>query len=290
MLPEFELWMPRTLSEALDMLAESSTPVTPVAGGTSLIPDLRSGRQRPAVLMDISRLPELRGIHREDGCLVVGGGTRIAELLAHPLIAEHGDVLRQAAAVFANPLVRNRATIGGNLADAAPCADTAPPLLVLGGEVALTSRAGTRYVPVEEFIVDVRKTVRRPDELLTAVRWPLPAPHSAAAFYKFGLRRADAIAVLSVAVMLAMGPDGRCQEARIALGSVAPTPIRASAAEEVLRGEVPSPDLIAEAAQLAAQAARPIDDIRGTAAYRRRVVGVVTRRLLTSVAEQLSRK
>jgi|YNPNPStandDraft_1061719.scaffolds.fasta_scaffold09821_3 CO/xanthine dehydrogenase FAD-binding subunit len=289
MLPEFDLWVPKTLSEALDMLAQSPAPVTPVAGGTSLIPDLRVGRQRPAVLMDISRLAELRGIRREDGYLVVGAGTRIAELLTHPLIAQHADVLRQAAAVFANPLVRNRATIGGNLADAAPCADTAPPLIVLGGEVALTSRAGTRYVPVEKFMVDVRKTVRRPDELLTAVRWPLPATDSAAAFYKFGLRRADAIAVLSVAVMLTMGSDGRCREARIALGSVAPTPVRAPAAEELLRGQAPSSDLIAEAARLAAEAARPIDDIRGTAAYRRRVLGVVTRRLLTSVAGQLSK-
>ena len=119
-------------------------------------------------------LPGLRGIHRDNGHLVIGGGTTISDLLYDPLIAQHAPALREAAAVFANPLIRNRATVGGNLADASPAADTAPPLLALDAEVELASQGGTRRVPLADFLVGVRKTLRRPDELLIAVRFPVP--------------------------------------------------------------------------------------------------------------------
>jgi len=292
---EFELLMPKTLSEALTMLApaaarglaDSSTSVTPIAGGTNVVPDLRGGRHRPAVLMDISALDALRGVRRDGDYIVLGAGTTIATLLTDPLIAQHAAALRQAAAVFASPLVRNRATLGGNLADASPAADTAPPLLVLDAEVELTSRSGTRYVPMEAFIVGVRKTARRPDELITAIRFPVPPANSASAFHKVGLRKADAISVLSVAVWVERDAAGVCRKARIALGSVAPTPIRVRAAEDCLTGQPLTPALIQEAASLAAEAARPIDDLRGSAAYRQRVVEVVTRRLLIAVVGQV---
>lgn len=287
MLGEFDLLMPQTLSEALEMLAEGAADVMPLAGGTNLISDIRSGRRRPGILMNIAGLDELHGIHQRDGHLVVGSGVTIAELLDDHLIAEHGSVLKDAAAIFANPLVRNRATLGGNLADASPAADTAPALLVLGAEVELVSKEESRWVPLDEFFVGVRDTVRRPEELLAAVRWPVPRPRSAGAFRKLGLRKADAITVLSAAVMVEVGSDGRCRLARIALGAVAPRPIRVQDAEELLRAKVATPTLIAEAARLAAGAACPIDDIRGSADYRRKVMDVVVRRLLTRVAEQV---
>ncbi len=280
MLPEFRLLMPQTLSEALDMLAAGAPKVVPLAGGTNLIVDLRGGRHRPSVLMNIAGLDELRGIRREDGHLVVGGGVTIAELLDNPLIAQYAPVLREAAAVFANPLIRNRATIGGNLVDGSPAANTAPPLLVLDAEVELASKAGTRRVPLDDFLVGVRQTLRQPEELLTAVRWPVPPPHSAAAFYKVGLRKSDAISVAGVAVMVACDEDGRCEQARIALGAVAPRVIRARAAEEMLCRQPLTDETIAEAARLSAEATRCIDDIRGSAAYRKRVVEVLVRRLL----------
>lgn len=300
MLPEFNLLMPQTLPEALKMLAEGAPEAAPLAGGTNLIVDLRSGRCHPAVLVNVAGLSELRGIRREDGHIVVGGGMTIAELMANPLIIKHGAPLKQAAAVLASPLIRNRATIAGNLADASPAADTAPPLLVLDAEVELTSRSGTRCVPLQDFLVGVRQTLRRPEELLTAVRWPLPPPSppraggsgggneggSAAAFYKIGLRKADAIAVVSVAVMVEYGDDGRCGQARIALGSVAPRPIRAHAAEDVLRGQPLTGEVIAEAAHLSAEATSPIDDVRGSANYRRRVAEALVRRLLGKAAGQ----
>jgi len=285
MLAEFDLWRPQTLPEALALLADKAPDVKPLAGGTNVLVDLRDAAHVPPALMDLGKLHELRGLERQDGHIVIGGGTTLSELLMHPLIAEHGSVLRDAAAVFANPLVRNRATVAGNLVDASPAADTAPPLLALGAEVQLTSRTGSRWVPLEDFMVGVRKTLRRPDELLVAVRWPVPAAESKGAYSKFGLRRADAISVLSAAVMLERDEAGRCQAARIALGAVAPRPFRVHAAEDRLKGQAFSAEAIAEAARLAAEAARPIDDIRGSASYRQRMVEVTVRRLLTQAAQ-----
>ena len=280
MLPEFNLLMPKTLPEALQMLAQGAPEVTPLAGGTGMLVDMRSGLRRPGVLMDVSRLDELRGIRQEDGHVVVGGAVTIAELLEEPLIARQAAVLRQGARVFANPLVRNRATLGGNLAYASPAADTAPPLLVLGAEVELVSERGTRRVPVEDFITGVRETTCCRDELLAAVRWPVPSPHAAGAFRKLALRKADAISVVSAAVMVEPDEHGRCGQARIAQGAVAPTPVRARAAEDLLRDQVLTPETIAEAARLAAEATCCVDDVRASAAYRKRVVAVLVRRLL----------
>ena len=168
------------------------------------------------------------------GHIVIGGGTTIAELLTHPLIAEHGLPLQQAAAMLGNPLVRNRATVAGNLVNASPAADTAPPLMALGAEVELTSQAGTRRVPLDEFMVGVNKTLLQPDELVTAIRWPVPPARSAAGFYKIGLRKADACSVINAAVMVAWDENGRCQQARIAIGAAAPRPVRAREAEAAL--------------------------------------------------------
>ncbi len=285
MLAEFDLWRPQTLPEALALLADKAPDVKPLAGGTNVLVDLRDAAHVPHALLDLGKLRELRGLEKQDGHIVIGGGTTLSELLIHPVIAEHGSVLRDAAAVFANPLVRNRATVAGNLVDASPAADTAPPLLALGAEVQLTSRTGSRWVPLEDFMVGVRKTLRRPDELLVAVRWPVPAAECRGAYSKFGLRRADAISVLSAAVMVERDEAGHCRGARIALGAVAPRPFRVHAAEDRLKGRALSTEAIAEAAHLAAEAARPIDDIRGSAVYRQRMVEVTVRRLLTQAAQ-----
>jgi len=281
MLPEFDLLRPKTLPEALAMLAEDGA--MPIAGGTNVVVDLRSGKRQPRALVDVTRLPGLRGIQRVNGHLVIGGGTTISDLLHDPLIAQHAPALREAAQVFANPLIRNRATVAGNLVDASPAADTAPPLLVLDAEVELSSKTGIRRVSLADFLVGVRKTLRRPDELLTGVRFPVPSAGSASHFHKLGLRKADAISVLSAAVAVTWDAAGRCTAARIALGALAPRPLRATAAEAVLLGHALTPARVAEAARLASEAARPIDDIRGTAAYRCEVTEVVVRRLLSKV-------
>jgi CO/xanthine dehydrogenase FAD-binding subunit len=272
------------MPEALAFLAEYGADALPIAGGTNVVVDLRAGKHEPRTLMDITRLPGLRCVQRDNGHLVIGGGTTISDLLFDPLIAQHAAALREAAAVFANPLIRNRATVGGNLADASPAADTAPPLLALDAEVELASQGGIRRVPLADFLVGVRKTLRRPDELLTAVRFPVPpASGSASHFQKVGLRKADAISVLSAAVAVTCDAAGRCTAARIALGALAPRPMRATAAETVLVGEKLTPAAIAEAARLAGEAVRPINDIRGSADYRRQVTEVIVQRLLMQV-------
>jgi len=285
MLAEFDLWRPQTLPEALRLLADHAPNAKPLAGGTNVLVDLRDAVHAPPALVDLGKLRELRGLQTLDGYIVMGGGTTLSELLMHPLIAEHGAVLKDAAAVFANPLVRNRATVAGNLVDASPAADTAPPLLALGAEVQLASRGSSRWVMLEDFLVGVRKTLRRPDELLVAVRWPAPSLQCKGAYSKFGLRRADAISVLSAAVTVERDEAGRCRQARIALGAVAPRPFRAHAAEDYLRGQPLAAGAIAEAAHLAAETARPIDDIRGSATYRQRMVEVTVRRLLTQATQ-----
>ena len=284
MLPEFELLTPRTLGEAVGWLAERAPEVVPVAGGTNLVVDMRAGRRRPAVLMDISRLEELRGIRLEGDHVVVGGATTIAELLESPLIAQHAPVLRQAAAWLGNPLIRNRATLAGNLVNASPAADTAPPLLVLDAELELTSRGDRRWLPVQDFFVYVRQTQCCAHELVTAVRWPRLADPRAAAFSKLALRKCDAVAVVNAAVRLELDADRRCRLARIAVGAVAPTPTRVRRAEEHLLGQPVTPELINQVAQLVAEECQPISDIRGSAAYRRRVAAVLVRRLLLRLA------
>ncbi len=284
MLPEFDFLTPNSLAEALAWLAQRAGDAAPVAGGTNIVPDLRSGRHAPKALVDLSRLAELKGIRREDGYVVAGGGVTIAELLGSPLVRSSARPLFEAARLFANPLIRNRATLAGNLADASPAADSAPPLLALDAEVELVSQAGTRRVSLVEFFTGVRRTVRRTDEILAAVRWPVPEPEAAFGYTKLGLRRADAISVVSAAVCLVPAPDGACSRARIALGSVAPVPMRARAAEAFLTGRPLSAETIAEAARMAAGEASPISDLRATSGYRKRVAEVIVRRLLAEAA------
>ena len=284
---EIELHRPANLAEALTLLAQYGPDGKLLAGGTNIVVELRDGHHNCKSLVDLSHLKELRGISQPDGHIVIGGGTTITELIDHPLIVSHAGILRDAARLFASPLVRNRATVAGNLVDASPAADTAPPLLALNAEVQLMSQAATRWVKLEDFITGVRKTLLQPGELMVAIRWPVPSARSAGAYTKVGLRKADAISVLSAAVMVELDDAGLCKQTSIALGAVAPKPFRARATEALLIGKVLDPVLIAEAARLAAESTHPIDDIRGTAAYRKRVVAVTVRRLLTKAAEEL---
>lgn len=287
MLPEFELWTPESLPEALEMLAKAAPDIVPLAGGTNLVVDMRSGRHSPKIVLDLSRLTDMRGMRTPNSHIWLGGGVTIAELLDSPLIEQSALPLRQAARLFASPLVRNRATLAGNLVDGSPAADTAPPLLALDAEVELASLESTRHIPLASFFLGVRRTLLQPDELLTSVSIPVPSPRMAFGYTKLGLRKADAISVVSAATAIELDPDGRCTKARIALGSVAPIPLRACAAEDCLQGELLSPEAMAEAADLAARAVSPISDLRASADYRRRMVAILVRRLVEQAASQL---
>jgi carbon-monoxide dehydrogenase medium subunit len=284
----FDMLTPTTLQEALAMLGKDGEKITPVAGGTNLIVDCQSGRHEPKVVMNVHALPELCSIEELDGMIQIGGGVTLRQLEQSSLIKSKANALYRSSVLFANPLIRNRATVGGNLCDASPASDTATPLLALGAEVQLTNQKTSRWVPLHEFFVHVRKTVRKPDELLTAVRWPVPPVRSANTFYKLGLRKADAISVVSLAVSVVLNPDDTIAEARIALGSVAPTPLRAFEAESFLEGKKLTEDVIDEAGKKAALACSPISDVRASADYRRQMVAVLVKRLLREAIKQIS--
>jgi len=287
MSPEFNLDLPESLPEALDALADYAPDVAPWAGGTNLQVDMRAGAYRVGNVVGLDRVAGLHDIRQENGSVHLGARVTLADVLREPLLKEAGPSLVESAWHFAGAPIRNLATVAGNVAYGSPAGDAVPPLMALGAEVMLQSKSGARTVPMEEFFVHVRKTVRQPDELITALRWPVPPTHSAEAFYKLGLRKGDAISVVCVAVQLVRGEDGGCSQARIALGAVAPVVIRAHEAESKLIGESLTPSLIGEAAREAAKECSPIDDIRGSAAYRRRMVEVLVRRTVTQAWNEL---
>ena len=285
MLPPFDLIEPPTLNEALQALAEE--PSVPLAGGTNLLVDLRARRASPERLVSLGNLTELRGIGRMNGQISVGGLTTLADIMTDPVLEDGAPALVASARIFGGAMVRNAATIAGNLCYGSPAADLVPPLMALGAEVVLQSWNGERIVPLDGFCLGVRETACRRDELLTQIRWPAPPPQSAQCFYKLGLRKGDAIAVTSLSVLLGV-EDGRCTLARIALGAVAPVIMRAKQAESMLVAQPLDEARIDAAARQAATECAPIDDLRASAAYRRHAVHVLTRRLVNRAWEQIS--
>jgi len=265
-----------TVDEAL---SAAKLGATFVAGGTNLVPDVLFGRKQTERVVDISRLSELQFIENKDGRIRVGALTTVTDLLQSDLIRRGAFPLYESALEFAGPLVRNRATVAGNLLDASPAADLAPPLLAQDGEAELLSSAGRRTLPLQNFFLGYRNTGVRPGELVTAISIRPLGESDRATYCKLQLRRAMAISLLSVAVVLWM--DGEtCLDAGIGLGAVAAVPFRAEAAEAVLRGRVIGEVEIDAAADAARESASPIDDVRASANYRKKMCGVLVRRLL----------
>lgn len=282
MLPEFDLKIPTTLSEALFYVKENPAAV-PIAGGTNLVVDMRSRRKTPPVVVDIGRLAELTGIFIENGSVRIGAAVTISQILESRLLGEKCPLIQQAAAVFANPLIRNRATIGGNLADSSPAADMAPPLLALDAMVGIVSDHGMRKISMVDFYQGLRRTAIQEHELLYALWIPIMESSRRSGFYKIGLRRADAIAVVSAAVSIQLSGTGLIESTRLAFGSVAPTPYRAFAAENFMLGKKITSSVVHDAGCLAAEAANPISDLRGSEDYRRKMVSVLTEKLLNNL-------
>jgi xanthine dehydrogenase iron-sulfur cluster and FAD-binding subunit A len=277
-------YTPTSIDETLRLLAEHGPAARVVAGGTDLLVELRQGTRKAEVLIDVSRVGGLDGITAEGNVLRLGPLVSHSRLVASRLVSEHAFPLAQAAWSIGGPQIRNQGTLGGNLVTASPANDTIPPLLALGATVVLRSLYATREVALADFYRGVRKVDMAPEEMVVEVRLPLLAADERGIFLKLGLRRAQAISVVNAAVVLRV-EGGEVQGARIALGSVAPTVIRAAAAEEALLGSALTEDAVAQAAELAALAAAPIDDIRAGADYRRQGVRVLVRRALTALAE-----
>ncbi len=275
----------QSIDEALEALARHGERARIVAGATDLILEIERGvRQGIDVLVDITRIPGLDRIELdEDGWIHLGPMVTHNHCVASALIRERAFPLARAAWEVGAPQIRNRGTVAGNLITASPANDTITPLMALGARVTLRSQMGARVVPLEEFYLGVRRTVMRPDEMLVDIAFPAMKASQRGTFLKLGLRRSQAISVVDVAMLLDFDGD-RVGAAAITLGAVAPTIIHAPEAEAHLQGKELTDDVIATAARLTMEAARPIDDIRGSAAYRREMTRVLIARGLQAIA------
>ena len=269
---------PRTLAEAC-RLKHAHADARFLAGGTDLLVERGCSTPCPPTVISLRSIPELEGIEEADGGATrIGALTRIGDLVAHDRMREQYPVLVQAARRLGSPQIRNAATIGGNLCRAAPCADTAPPLLVLGARLRLQDAERTREVDLADFMLGPGATCLAPGELLTAILLDAPRPGARGAFLKKGRVHMD-LSLASVAVLLEM-EDDRCRRVRIAAGAAAPTPVRLEPVEALLEGEVITRRLVSEARDLAAKSVEPVTDVRTTEAYRRTITGVFVKRAL----------
>jgi carbon-monoxide dehydrogenase medium subunit len=284
----FDLATPRSLDECLKLLAARDGDTRLVAGGTDLLPQLKNGLLKPTRVIDLSGVAELRALTADrGGAFRVGAAVTARQLERDAHVRSTYPSLAESGALVGSIQVRNLATIGGNVCNAAPSADMAPPLLALDAEAVIAGPNGRRRVPVASFFVGVRRTVLAPDEVLVEFVLPAPGPRSGGHYLRHTPRRELDIAVVGVASQLTL-TDGVCARARIALAAVAPVPLRATAAEQTLEGQRPTPDRIEQAATLAVEAARPISDQRGSAEFRRHLVRVLTRRTLTQALARAS--
>lgn len=282
----FDYHRASTLDEACWLMAQLPQAQI-LAGGTDLLVDVEAGLKQAQHAVAIGDLSELKQIRTEDGLVSIGAGCIAADVQQNETVREHLPALAAMVTVFASPQIRNRATLAGNICSAVPCGDFPPMLISLGASVELQSTSGSRVVPLSEFFLANRETVRKPEEILIRILVP-PTPKNAAATYlKFRRRASNSLALASCAVYLEMD-SGVCKQARIVLGSVAPTPLTASKAGGSLAGRPVEDTSIKAAAEIAAGEAKPIDDLRGSAEYRRDLVRVLTERGLKQVAATIN--
>ena len=284
----FELVLPESLDDCVKALARHGSEAKLLAGGTDLLPQMKNALLKPAVVIDLSGVSRLRAIESGNGQgLKVGAAVTARTLELDRSVRSRFLSLAESGALVGSVQVRNLATLGGNLCNAAPSADMAPPLLALDAEAVITGPKGERRVPIAAFFTGVRHIVLAPDEILVELAMPAPGAHSGGNYLRHTPRRELDIAVVGVASQLTLA-NGVCTKARIALAAVAPVPLRATAAEQALEGQAVTPERIARAADLAVEATRPISDQRGSADFRRHLVRVLTRRTLTTALARAS--
>jgi carbon-monoxide dehydrogenase medium subunit len=277
---------PTSIDEALQLLKDYSDKATIIAGGTDLIPQLRSGTISPEYLIDVRQLP-MHHIERKKDQVRLGARVTQAMVLESRELTDLFPALAEACRAVGGPTIRNRATLGGNLANASPAADSAPPLLALDADVFLEKEGSRRVISLDAFFRGPGETVIEADELLTEICIPILPPKTNTKFIKLGVRGAMAIAIASVAVRLSFDQKRKIETARIALGSVAPTPLRSLSAEQLLEGESLSRTLINEAALKAEEDTSPISDVRASADYRKKMISVLVQRCLHQIKDEL---
>jgi aerobic carbon-monoxide dehydrogenase medium subunit len=281
----FDYHAPITIGEATGLLARLGEDAKVLSGGQSLIPLLKLRLATPRHLVDINRIPGLAYVKETDGALRIGALAREVDLDESEVVRARYPLLADATRVIADPLVRNLATVAGNLAHGDPANDHPAVMLALGAEVTATGPSGERRIPIGAFFTGPFETALRGDELLTEIRVPAPAPRSGGAYMKLERKVGD-FATAAVAAQVTLAADGTCAAVGIALTNVGLTPIKAEKAEAALRGKSPDEAAITQAAQLAADAARPEADLRGSVEYKKDMVRVLTARALRKAIER----
>jgi aerobic carbon-monoxide dehydrogenase medium subunit len=282
----FEYAVARDVPDAIQLLASSGGEGKVLAGGQSLIPLMKFRLAQPALLVDVNRIAGLAQI-RENGDLRIGALVREADLDTNPIVRERYPILVDTTRVIADPLVRNLATIGGNLAHADPANDHPATMLAVRASVVAQGKKGERVIPIDEFFVDTFTTVLTPDEILTEIRVPKPAARSGGAYLKLHRKVGD-FAIAGVAVMIALDEKGKIAAAGIGVTNAGPTAIRARKAEEILRGQAPDDKTIAAAAAAAAGESKPWSDLRGPADYKLDLIRVLTQRAIRQALARAS--
>jgi aerobic carbon-monoxide dehydrogenase medium subunit len=280
----FDYHVAETVPEAVALLAQYGEDAKILAGGQSLLPMLKLRLARVPHIVDISRIAGLEYIKEEDGFLKIGGGTREVALERSDVIQKY-PILLDTAAVIADPLVRNRATVGGNLAHGDPGNDHPATMLALGALVVAVGPRGERIIPVDNFFTGIFTTALNMDEVLVEIRVPIPEPHSGGAYVKLERKVGD-YATAASAVQVTLGANGEITRVGIGLTNLGPTPIKAIDAERSLRGRVPDDTSITEASRLAAQATMPSADRRGDVDYKQAMAQVLTARALRKAIQR----
>jgi len=273
--------IPKSIEETVEYLTELLAKTVILAGGTDVVVALRETGEKPRRIIDISRIQELKEIREEGGLIYLGALVTHREIAESKVIRTYGNILAEATSQMGSPQVRNRGTLGGNLATASPAADTAPPLIALEATVLLKSLTKQREIPIEDFFLAPGKTVLQPDELILGVRFPKMKKIEKARYYKLGQRNAVSISIASIAIKAEI-INNRFGRVRIGLGSVAPKPIRAIEAERILSNQPFNDKIIVQAAQSAMNRCSTITDLRATGEYRCKMVHKLTKELLLS--------
>ena len=288
----FDYLEARNLRQALALLQRHGEDARVVAGSTDFLVRWRQGFWRPACVVSIKGIPALSRIrYSPANGLNLGALATVQDIETHTAVRRHYPALATGATAFAGVQVRNLATVGGNVCNASPAGDTLPALLAFDAQCRIAGPDGERVLPLTEFFRGPGRTALNPGEILTALTLPPSLPNSGSLYIKHSPRGAMDIATVGVASVVTLDESGQvCRDARIALGAVAPTPLRAYAAEEILRGQSLTPELLSEAAVAAQSIATPIDDVRGSAAYRRAMVEALTRRTLEQAFRMAGRR
>lgn len=283
--PRFELLEPRSLAEAANLLNQSGNDIKIMAGGTDLLVKMRQGVLKPKSVMFLGKIDELRKISfdKKEG-LTIGATALLSAVASHPEVVRKFPTIAYAAGVTANTQIRNMGTVGGNLCNASPSADNAPTLIAMGAEVNLFSRTCERRLALEEFFRGPGISVMGPEEIMTSIFVPLPAAQTGTSYKHLSARSKVDMPAVSVGTFIRL-EQSLCGDVRIALGAVAPTPMRARKAEEVIRRQRLTETLIERASAQAAAECKPISDVRASAEYRRKMVAVLLKRALVEAHE-----